>query len=160
MDTKKIKLIVAHAKCENCGKERLLYFASGFSYGERIVLSASGKQCAYVNLLDENLMQELELHCMSVFCERRMEISHTKLVRTAACLYGITCDDIYGEKIDTISVTKCPYCLGKMVEDDEYGEKTKEIDMSIVTHDKWLTLNEEEKREKIVKELIRQGYLS
>ena len=40
----KIKLIVVHAKCSNCGTERILYFTSNETYGERVVFTKSGKK--------------------------------------------------------------------------------------------------------------------
>ena len=156
----KLKLTVAHAKCEKCGLERILHFTSSYTYGERVVSTVSGKKCAYVNLLDENVMQELEEQCMNVFQERGVEISQNKLARIVPYLYGVTCDDINGEKVDTISALKCPCCLGKMVEDDKYGEKVEEIDAFMVTHSMWARLSREEKRKEVVGELIRQGYLS
>lgn len=56
----RFKLTVAHGKCLNCGTERILYFTSNGTYGERIVSTRSGKKCAYANILNENIMQELE----------------------------------------------------------------------------------------------------
>lgn len=93
----KLKLIVAHGKCLNCGTERILYFASNAAYGE---------------------------------------------------------------KIDTIPNTKCPDCIeGKLVEDDKFGEQSKEIEEIEVTHHSWEMLGDNERKEKINRELIRQGYL-
>lgn len=43
-------------------------------------------------------MQELEEQCMNVFQERGVEISQNKLARIVPYLYGVTCDDINGEK--------------------------------------------------------------
>lgn len=60
----KIKLTVAHGKCLNCGTERILYFISNATYGERIVSTKSGKKCAYANILGENIIQELEKYCV------------------------------------------------------------------------------------------------
>ena len=162
MDNKKIKLklTIVHAKCSNCNMERILYFTSNYTYGERIVSTKSGKQCAYANLLSENIVQEVEKYCTELYLENNTSISSNKLARIVSSIYGITCDDIDGEKIDTISNTKCPNCLEKkLVEDDNFGEQLVEIEASEVTHYSWEKLGDNEKKETVFRELIRQGYL-
>lgn len=162
MDNRKIKLklIVAHAKCSNCGTKRILYFTSDYTYGERIVSTKSGKRCAYVNLLNEKIVQELEKYCVELCLENGINISSIRLSKIISSIYGITCDDISGETIDTIPNTKCPNCLErKLVEDDNYGEQLIEIEAVEVTHNSWKMLGDSERKEKVNGELIRQGYL-
>lgn len=162
MDNRKIKLklTVAHAKCSNCGTERILYFTSGYTYGEKIVSTKSGKQCAYANLLNENIVQELKRYCAELCLENGMNISSIKLGKIISSIYGITCDEIDGEKIDTIPNTKCPNCLErKLAEDDNYGEQLTEIEAVEVTHNSWKMLGNNERKEKVNEELVRQGYL-
>lgn len=156
----KIKLTVAHGKCLNCGTERILYFTSNATYGERIVSTKSGKKCAYANILSENIIQELEKYCAELGMEHGISISSNKLGRIVSSIYGITCDEVEGEKIDTIPNTKCPNCLErKLVEDDKFGEQLKEIEAVEVTHNSWEMLEDNERKEKIKQELRRQGYL-
>ncbi len=156
----KFKLIVAHGKCLNCGTERILYFTPNATYGERIVSTKSGKKCAYANILNENIIQELEKYCVELCSKNGINISSNKLPRIVSSIYGITCDEVDGEKIDTIPNTKCPNCLQrKLVEDDKFGEQLKEIEAFKVTHNSWEMLKDNERKEKIKRELIRQGYL-
>lgn len=156
----KLKLTVAHGKCLNCGTERILYFASNAAYGERVVSTKSGKKCAYANILSENIIQELEKYCAELYLENEISVSLSKLARIVSSIYGITCDEVDGEKIDTIPNTKCPNCIeGKLVEDDKFGEQLKEIEAYEVTHHSWEMLGDNERKEKINRELIRQGYL-
>lgn len=156
----KFKLIVAHGKCLNCGTERILYFTSNATYGERIVSTKSGKKCAYANIFSENIIQELERYCTELCLENGISISSSKLARIVSSIYGITCDEVGGEKIDTIPNTKCPDCLErKLVEDDKFGEQLQEIEAFEVTHNSWEKLEDNERKEKIKRELIRQGYL-
>lgn len=156
----KIKLTVAHGKCLNCGTERILYFTSNATYGERIVSTKSGKKCAYANILGENIIQELEKYCVELCMEYGISISSNKLGRIVSSIYGITCDEVEGEKIDTIPNTKCPNCLErKLIEDDKFGEQLKEIEAVEVTHNSWEMLGDNERKEKIKQELRRQGYL-
>ncbi|MDE7435126.1 MAG: hypothetical protein K2N01_04835 [Lachnospiraceae bacterium] len=156
-----MKLILSHTKCSNCKAECILYFTSNYTYGERIVSTKCGKQCAYVNLLSENIVQELEKYCIELYLENRINISSNKLARIVSRIYGITCDDINGEKIDTISNTRCPNCLErKLVKDDNYGEQLADIEAFEVTHYSWEKLEDDVKKEKVYRELIRQGYLA
>lgn len=158
--TMKFKITVAHGKCLNCGTERILYFTANSTYGERIVFTKSGMQCAYANLLSENIVQELEKYCAELCLENGINISSGKLAGIVSSIYGITCDEIDGEKIDTIPNTKCPNCLErKLVEDDKFGEQLKEIEAPVVTHNSWEKLGDNEKKEKVNRELVRQGYI-
>lgn len=162
MNNRKIifRLTVVRGKCLNCGTERILYFTSNAMYGERIVSTKSGKKCAYANMLNENIVQELEKHCAELCLENDICISSNKLGRIVSNVYGITCDEVDGESIDTIPNTVCPNCLErKMEEDDEFGEQLKEIEAFEVTHNSWEKLGYNEQKERIRQELIRQGYL-
>lgn len=156
----RMKLIVAHAKCLKCGFERTLYFTSNNMYGERVVATKSGKYCAYVNLLNENIVQELEKYCVECFFEKKINVSKNKLARIVSNIYGITCDDIFGEEVDTTPNTKCVNCSeGKMVENKEYGERLTEVEALEVTHISWENLDKDAKKNKVKEELLRQGYL-
>lgn len=153
-------LTVAHGKCLNCGTERILYFTSNDTYGERIVSTKNGKKCAYANILRDNIIQELEKYCAELCLKGEISISSSKLARIVSNVYGITCDEVDGEKIDTIPNTKCPNCLErKMVEDDKFGEQLLEVEAFEVTHHSWEILEDNERKEKIKQELRRQGYL-
>lgn len=159
-EIRRIKLIVAQAKCLKCGFERTLYFTSDDMYGERVVSTKSGKYCAYVNLLNENIMKELEGYCEESFYKRNVNISKNELARIASSIYGITCDDIFDEKIDTMPNTKCVNCNeGVMVENRKYGEQLVEVEVLEVSHNFWESLDKHIKRNKVKKELVRQGYL-
>ena len=157
---RRMKLIVAHAKCSKCGFERTLYFTEGNIYGERVVSTKSGKYCAYVNLLNDDIMQELDKYCAECFREKKIIISKGKLARIISSIYGITCDEIFDEKIDTTPNPKCINCGERtMVENKEFGEQLIEVELFEVTHYFWKNLDEHEKRYMVKKELFRQGYL-
>lgn len=156
----KIRLIVTHAKCSKCGYERTLYFSTDNMYGERIVSTKSGKFCAYVNLLDESLAKELEKYCIELFFENSVSFSKSKIARIVSNIYGITCDEIFDEKIDTIPNIKCVNCCNTtMVEKKEYGECLVDVEAFKVSHKCWNNLDKNGKKEAIRKELIRQGYI-
>jgi len=155
-----IKLIVAHAKCSNCGYERVLYFTSGYSYGERIVSTKDGKFCAYANLLEENVIPELTKICNDIFYEKNINISKNNIGRIVSKIYPITCDDINGQKMDDIPSWKCSNCFeDKMEEDKLFGEKVMEIQIPYVAHKTWDLLDKNIKRCRVEKELIKQGII-
>lgn len=157
----KLKLDVAQGKCKNCGTERILYFTSSYTYGERLVSTKSGNKCAYANILGENIIQSLKKYCEELYLENGISMPSGKLARIVSNIYGITCDEIDGEEIDTIPNTKCPNCLEKKMEEDHiFGEQIKEIEVLEVTHNLWEMLGDNERKEKINQELIRQGYLN
>lgn len=156
----RVKLTIIHAKCTNCGFVRTLYFLSDFSYGERIVTTKGGEYCAYVNLLDENLTEELKIICERIVCQKGLTISQSKLKRLISNIYPITCDDIEGMKIENAPNWKCPECTnGTMEEDRNYGEKLEELKIPCVTHNAWQTMAEERKKIIVEDEMKKQGYL-
>ncbi len=152
-----LKLTVARAKCQKCGFERILYFMSDYSYGERLITTREGKYCAYVNLLEESIIPEIKKYCNEIFVDNNISISQNKVARIISNVYGITCDDINGEKVDTSASWKCSNCEeGQLEEDKDYGEKLLDVEATYVSHDNWSQLNEYEKRQKIEEELKRQ----
>lgn len=59
-----------------------------------------------------------------------------------------------------MSNTKCVNCCeGTMIENKEYGERLIEAEALEVIHDFWKDLDKKSKKNKVKKELIRQGYL-
>ena len=162
MDKKmiKFKLIVARGKCSTCGFERILYFTPDNTYGERIVSTKDGKYCAYADLFNENVIQELEKYCINIFLAKGTNVSTNKLKRMVTNIYGITCDNINGEQIDTLPNGRCTNCLeGRLEENKEFGEKLMEIEVPNITHYKWEILDEEMRNKEVNRELIRQGYV-
>ena len=160
-EKKIVTRIVAHGTCSRCGTKRILYFTpEGLNYyGERIVSTRSGNHCAYVNLLDEPIMSEIKEYCHRIFEEKGINYSEVKIGRIASDIYGVSCDNIANEIVDTIPSIKCPNCIEcTMVEDKEFGEKIREIEMYSVTHESWNLLSVQERIEKIKKEIRRQGF--
>ena len=156
----KIKLTVTHAKCSNCGFERILYFMSDNSYGERVLSTKDGHLCAYSNLLKEQIIPELYELSKEVFTSMNIEISESKMKRIVSNIYGITCDEINNEIIDNTPNWKCNNCSdGEMKEDKLYGEKLIEIEMPFVKHNKWNIMSTDEKKQLIIKELKSQKYI-
>ena len=144
----KVKLTVAYAKCDKCGFRRMLYFMCDYSYGERIIVTKSGEKCAYVNLLEENITNEISTFCKDIFKDKNVTVSPVKMGRIVSTIYPITCDVIDGEDVDCTVNYKCNNCKeGKMVEDSSFGEKIETIEMPLVTHIAWNEKNDTQKKQ-------------
>ncbi len=155
-----VKVTVARVKCNRCKFERTLYFMSNYSYGERVVTTKDGKYCAYVNMLEDSTISEIEKFCDEIFIDKKISMSRNKISRIVAKIYGITCDNINGEKIDTSTNWKCSNCEnGELEEDKDYGERLIDLEMKYVSHDNWNLLKEHEKRLMVESELIRQKFI-
>lgn len=155
-----LKLTLAHVKCTKCGFERILYFTPDNWYAERVVSTKDGKLCAYANLMEENIIQELDEICIDIFKKENINVSKNKRGRIVSQIYSITCDDIDGQKVDNTPSWKCCDCLdGEMKEDKVFGEKIMNIQMPYVTHNAWNLLDYCQKEYKVKSELINQGYM-
>lgn len=156
-----LKLTLAHVKCPKCGFERVLYFTPDNWYGERIVSTKDGKLCAYANLMEENITQELDEMCIDIFRKEYINVSKNKRGRIVSQIYIITCDDIDGQKVDNTPSWKCCNCLdGEMEENKVFGEKIMDIQMPYVTHKAWALLNYSQKECKVKNALIDLGYMT
>lgn len=157
----KVKLIVAHAKCINCGFERTLYFLPNNSYGERIVSTNNGEHCAYANLLEDNIIEELTTICKNILNNNRIFLSTNILGRVVSNIYPITCDNIAGMKISSTAYWKCPICLSEKIEEDkEYGEQLNEMEIQYVSHDMWQKSDMQQKIKYVEHEMKVQGYIN
>lgn len=155
-----LKLIVSKGKCSICNHERILYFTYNNVYGEKIITDKDGIMCAYADLFEENIVQELNELCKQIFQEQKVDLSNSRLMRIVSNIYGITCDSIDGKEMFSISNTKCTNCLeGKMIEDKFFGERKEVVLASKVTHMKWNNVNSVDKKKYVVKELMRQKYI-
>lgn len=154
-----LKLTKARVKCSKCGFERILYFTPDNWYGEKVVSTKDGELCAYVNLMEESIIQELDEICIDILKKEKIDVSKNKRGRIVSQMYSVTCDDIDGHKVDNTPSWKCCNCSdGEVQEDKVFGEKMVDIQMPYVTHKVWNSLDYSQKESKVRSELINQGY--
>lgn len=144
-------------KCPKCGALRVQYWSSGFLFGEILVSTRSGEHCAYAYLLEEKIIPELTEYCTELFAEKDVRIDEYEFSSVISSIYGITCDDLEGQRVDSIRNALCPHCADvELQKDKEYGEKEQLLVLPLVSHCAWDKLSEAEKKQKVYQELLRQ----
>jgi len=146
------KEVVLCLKCR-CPKE--FFYLSDFSYGERLILINDGTEYAFVNLFEDEVFDEFKNLVISIIMEYNIEFTKVKLAEVVNNIFGISCDDIDGKKIDTShKEEKCIQCGSKEFEGNLIEpQELVDIDVPIVTHELWKKMSNAEKRENIEKEL-------
>ncbi len=155
-----VKVRIEEALCKQCGEKKSFYYLSDYSYGERLVMTKDLKYYAYVNLIEDKAFDELEKYIKLILECYNITLSEKLLAKCINNLFGITCDAINNQPIDTASRDdKCLSCGN-----DNFGQNISEaiedIEIPSVTHMQWDRLNEDEKINVIKKELKKQNYLT
>jgi hypothetical protein len=146
--------------CKQCGKKKSFYYLSDYSYGERLVMTKDSKYYAYASLIEDKAFEELEKYIRLILECHNITLSEKILVKCINNLFGITCDTIKNEPVDTASRDdKCLSC-GNSDFGQNVSETIEDIEMPIVTHILWDRLNEDEKINVTKKELKKQNYIT
>ncbi|QNU65408.1 hypothetical protein EHE19_010705 [Ruminiclostridium herbifermentans] len=160
MNMKTVRVRKEEALCKQCGKKKSFYYLSDYSYGERLVMTKDLKCYAYANLIEDKAFEELEKYIKLILECHNITLSEKQIAKCINDLFGITCDYIRNQPIDTASRDdKCLFCGS-----DEFGQNISEtiedIEIPSVTHTAWDKLNEDEKINVIKKELKKQNYIN
>ena len=148
------------ALCKHCGKKKSFYYLSDYSYGERLVMTKDFRCYAYANLIEDTAFEELEKYIKLILECHNITLSEKLLAKCINDLFGITCDDIKNQPVDTASRDdKCLFC-GNSDFGQNVSESIENIEMPVVTHIVWDRLNEDEKISLIKKELKKQDYIA
>ena len=155
-----IRVRKEEALCKQCGKKKSFYYLSDYSYGERLVKTKDFKHIAYANLIEDKAFEELEKYIRLILECHNITLSEKLFAKCINDLFGITCDAIKNQPVDTASKDdKCMFC-----ENDDFGQNVSEtiedIEIPSVTHLDWDRLNEDEKINLIKKELKKQNYIN
>ena len=148
------------ALCIQCGKIKSFYYLSDYSYGERLVMTKDFKCYAYANLIEDKAFEELDKYIRLILECHNITFSEKILAKCINDLFGITCDYIKNQPVDTASRDdKCLFC-GNSEFGQNVSEAIEDIEIPVVTHIVWDRLNEDEKISVIKKELKKQNYLT
>ena len=145
--------------CSKCQRQSVNVYLSEFSYGQRLYPYDNGKQYAFINLLESELFDEYDDMLTTVIKRNGIAISRDKLNEVLNQTFGITFDKIDGQEIDYSGSKKCcEYCSSFDFESlIAEPEKLVDIEATLITHEKWMSLTNDEKKEKIEEELKRIG---
>lgn len=154
----KIKVRKESVKCSECRKENDFFYLSDFSYGEKLIIYDEGRKYAFINLLEDNSYKEFEV-LINEIMEENGKIAEDGLINN---LFEITCDPISRCLIDfRHNKRKCNYCESYVFDANLLEpEKLVDIEVPIVTHEIWESLNSAQKREKIENVLRSRGILT
>jgi len=142
-------------QCSGCKNPKNFIYLSDFSYGQRLILINEGMEYAYINLIEDKIYDEYEESAKIILQENSIELVNDVINAFINETFGITCDEINGHKVDFAQVQeKCFYCGStefdrNMIE----PESLVEIDVPLISHEKWNILNREEKEELVKTEL-------
>lgn len=142
-------------RCSKCKNTNEFLYLSDFSYGERLIRFDDAKQYAYINLLEDTIFNDFEQFSRDVLKQNNYKIDEERLINILNETFGIACDKIMGNDVDFMyKEEKCSFCSSNDFESIlAESEKVIEIDVHVITHQKWKTLTEDEKKELIEKEL-------
>lgn len=143
-------------QCSKCKKAKSFLYLSDFSYGERLIFTNDGLEYVFINLIGDKIYDEYEERVRKILQENSIDIVSEMLDNFINETFGITCDEISGHKVDfSQKQKKCCYCGStefdrNMIE----PESLIEIEIPLISHEKWNTLNNEEK-EKLIKDELK-----
>jgi hypothetical protein len=139
-------LIVFEAHCVPNGHEFDVYDFSDFQYGERLIRTSDGQNCALLTLRDE-VVKEVGKMLADIYHDRIDEIEPATRFDK---VFGLTCDSLDGKNLDASVGFICPVCGTQEVNYHE-AKPSRQITLFIpaVTHENWLRMTEQEKRMRI-----------
>jgi len=143
-------------QCSKCKKPKSFLYLSDFSYGERLIFINDGTEYAFINLIEDKIYDEYEERVRKILGENSILLVSEMLNNFINETFGITCDEINGHKVDfSQKQKKCCYCGStefdrNMIE----PESLINIEIPLISHEKWNNLNNEEK-EKLVKDELK-----
>lgn len=151
MNMKNIRVRKEVLKCSKCRNPQSFLYLSDFSYGERLLFVNEGKEYAFINLIEDKIYTEYEERVIKILQENSIDLESEMINIFIIETFGITCDEINGHQVDfSQTQKKCHYCgstefCRNMIE----PESLIEINVSLISHEKWNALNNEQKEELI-----------
>ncbi len=164
MNIKRIKLKVRKEEgvCKKCGEIKKFYYLSDFSYGEKLILIKNGKDYAYVNLFEDDALENLNEITNSVLEKYNVTLNRMMFAECINKLFGLTCDMIDNELVDTSNCNKkCKHCgYDKFSFGNDLKEAIIDIEIPVVTHLRWNSLNDADKLKSVENELRKLNYIN
>lgn len=157
-------VVIKHTiKCLDCHKENeFFYLVDEWSYGLALYNILDGKGYAYVNLIEDKAYEELEIIIKKLLEIHNITMNYDEFVYCLQSIFGVTCDMIGGEPIDTGRkyAHKCLFCGSYNLE--KYLPKPEELEDIVVlyiTHDTWNTYSSQQKFDIVKEALIKKNFI-
>ena len=157
MKFKKIKVRKETVLCSQCGMPNSLFYLSDFLYGEKLIVYDEGRKYAFIDLKEDSVYNEFIVLLNEIMLEHGKYAEN----RLTNDLFSITCDPILKCSINfRCNKRKCFFCDSYVFESSLLEpEKIVEIEVPIITHDIWKSLNGIQKRKKIEDILENKGVI-
>lgn len=161
MIEKKIKVRKEVVRCDICKQPKDFLYLSDFAYGQRLVYFYDNVKPAFINLLEDEVFLEYVEMVKNMLDEHNISFSAENINIFIDKSFGVACDTIYGKRIDfCVGQKKCIHCGSTKFERNMIEpECMLEIDLPIVTHEKWKSLDNKHKENIILNELKKEGML-
>ena len=122
-----------------------------FSYAERLALYDNGRRYAYINLLNNKTYDDFLMLVSRVMnnIKKKDALDFNQVLDNN--LFSIACDKINGTEVLFDMKKKCEKCGSDCF--DDYlliPEEVEEVDLPIITYNKWNMLSDEKKMEMIL----------
>lgn len=145
MEKEKTVLAVFRCICKECLNEFDFYDLPDFLYGERLIRTKGGSDFALVKCIEDKTFQEVS-EINDEFFENK-DVSDNVKYDSFDKVFGLSCDPINGRELDFSVGVICPKCGSTEVDRFEYSpRKTIEIDVNLVSHNRWESKDDDEKR--------------
>lgn len=149
-------------RCDICKQPKNFLYLSDFGYGQRLIYFDRNVNPAFINLLEDEVFLEYMDMVKIVLDENSGSLIAMDINDFVEKSFGITCDAIYGMRIDfSMGQKRCFHCGSTKFERNMIEpESIIEIDLPDVSHEEWKMLDHDQKRKVILDELRKAGIVS
>ncbi|WOO35660.1 hypothetical protein R2R35_17915 [Anaerocolumna sp. AGMB13020] len=143
-------------KCKKCGNPKSFFYLSDFAYGQRLIFLKDATKYAFINLIEDIYFLDYTNMVKEILSENSIDFTNETLDDIVNETYGITCD-LIDECVVDFSQTqkKCNVCHSTEFERNLIEpESLIEIEVPVISHNRWEVMSRDERKEIVKKELI------
>ena len=137
-----VKMLIWHLMCHDCQYKGIVYVIAGDGYG-RFIGRTSMKELAFLDAMKDEVFDEVRRIVVE-----DLGLNNSYYVRRALSVVYDPAPS--GQLYDFTGNFKCPACGSR---DIRYGPgvtpEAEMVEVYLATHDSWLRLSDEEKKERI-----------
>ena len=147
--------------CSKCREKNATMSLSDFAYGQRLYTYDEGKQYAFISLPESDVFNQYDEMMSAVLRKKGVKLSNDELIDALNNTFEVTFDMIEGYEVDHADRKKqCEFCGSEKFDSIIAQPVTQEkIEATLITHEDWLSYSDDEKIDRIQKELKRVGLM-